>query len=86
MRQVIVKAEEIKNSALDNTPDIYQTINETHSILSEILNTRPSIASDIDEEAIQKVYEPLLIEKELLERTPRGRVVTAKGVMHLENL
>ena len=45
-----------------------------------------SIASDIDEEAIQKVYEPLLIEKELLERTPRGRVVTAKGVMHLENL
>ena len=48
MRQVIVKAEEIKNSALDNTPDIYQTINETHSILSEILNTRPTIASDIN--------------------------------------
>ena len=48
MRQVIVKAEEIKNGALDNTPDIYQIINETHSILSEILNTRPTIASDIN--------------------------------------
>ena len=48
MRQVIVKADEIKNSALDNTPDIYRIINETHSILSEILSTRPTIASDIN--------------------------------------
>ena len=49
MRQVIVKAEEIKNQAKDNKHDIYQTISETHSILGEILNTKPSIASDIED-------------------------------------
>jgi replicative DNA helicase len=49
MRQVIVKAEEIKNKAKHNSHDIYQSVSETHSILGEILNTRPSIASDIDD-------------------------------------
>ena len=49
MRKIIVKAEEIKTKAEDNTHDIYKTISETHSILSEILNTRPTVASDIDD-------------------------------------
>tara|TARA_R100000781_G_scaffold114909_1_gene87823 strand:+ start:1946 stop:3289 length:1344 start_codon:yes stop_codon:yes gene_type:complete len=49
MRQVVVKAEEIKTNTMNNRGDIYQTISETHSILGEILNTRPSIASDIED-------------------------------------
>ena len=49
MRKIIVKADEIKTKAEDNTHDIYKTISETHSILSEILNTRPTVASDIDD-------------------------------------
>ena len=49
MRQVIVKADEIKNNAKDNKHDVYQTISETHSILGEILNTKPSFASDIED-------------------------------------
>ena len=49
MRQVVVKAEEIKTNTMNNREDIYQTISETHSILGEILNTKPSIASDIED-------------------------------------
>ena len=49
MRQVIVKADEIKNNVKDNKHDVYQTISETHSILGEILNTKPSFASDIED-------------------------------------
>ena len=49
MRQVVVKAEEIKTNTMNNRADIYQTISETHSILGEILNTRPSIASNIED-------------------------------------
>ena len=49
MRKIIVKADEIKVNAEDNDKDIYKTISETHSILSEILNIRPSMASDIED-------------------------------------
>ena len=49
MRKIIVKADEIKANAEDNEKDIYKTISETHSILSEILNIRPSMASDIED-------------------------------------
>ena len=49
MRKIIVKADEIKENAEDNKKDIYKTISETHSILSEILNIRPTMASDIND-------------------------------------
>ena len=49
MRKIIVKAEEIKNNASDNMKDIYKTISETHSVLSEIMDIRPTMASDIDD-------------------------------------
>ena len=49
MRKIIVKAEEIKENAEDNTKDIYKTISEAHSILSELLNIRPTMASDIND-------------------------------------
>ncbi len=49
MRKIIVKADEIKENAEDNKKDIYKTISETHSILSELLNIRPTMAADIED-------------------------------------
>ena len=49
MRRIIDKADEIKANASNNKKDIYRTISETHSILSEILNIKPSMASDIED-------------------------------------
>tara|TARA_B100000029_G_scaffold232465_1_gene229830 strand:- start:5383 stop:6303 length:921 start_codon:yes stop_codon:yes gene_type:complete len=39
-----------------------------------------SLQTNIDEKAIESIYEPHLIEMDLIERTPRGRVATTKGV------
>jgi Holliday junction DNA helicase RuvB len=38
-----------------------------------------------EESTIEEVYEPYLIQQGLLERTPRGRVITSLGVEHLGN-
>lgn len=43
------------------------------------LNTL-AVATAEDENTIENVYEPFLIKKGLLKRTPRGRVVTATGI------
>jgi Holliday junction DNA helicase RuvB len=34
-------------------------------------------------ETVEDVYEPFLLQRGLLERTPRGRVATAAGFAHL---
>ena len=39
-----------------------------------------AVAISEERETIEQVYEPFLIKKGYLKRTPRGRVVTAKGV------
>ena len=49
LRKVIVEADKIKMIAEDNQGDIYKTISEANSILTEILNIRPSMASDIED-------------------------------------
>ena len=49
MRQIIIKADKIKKQAKDNNKDIYKTISETHSVLSELLEARPTMASDIND-------------------------------------
>ncbi|MBP9758086.1 Holliday junction branch migration DNA helicase RuvB [Candidatus Dojkabacteria bacterium] len=36
-----------------------------------------------DKETIEEVYEPFLIQSGLLQRTPRGRIITHKGIKHL---
>ena len=48
MRCIIIKADDIKTNASDNSKDIYTTISEAHSILSELLNLNPSKAADIN--------------------------------------
>ena len=40
-------------------------------------------AVDEEQETIEDVYEPYLLQQGLLKRTPRGRVITARGFDHL---
>lgn len=58
---------------------VIQTIVDNFSNKPVGLNT---IAASISEEpeTIETVYEPFLLKKGLLQRTPRGRVVTEKGL------
>jgi holliday junction DNA helicase RuvB len=42
-----------------------------------------SAALSEEEATIEEVHEPYLLQLGLLERTPRGRVVTEKGYSHL---
>ena len=49
MRKIVIQADNIMKQASDNHKDIYKTINETHSVLSELLSSRLTEASDIDD-------------------------------------
>ena len=49
MRKIIVKSEKIKERALANSSNIYPVISEAHSLFGELLNSRPSVSSDIEE-------------------------------------
>lgn len=49
------------------------------------LNTLSSALSE-EEATIEDIYEPFLIKLGFLERTPRGRVVTQRGEVHLKNM
>ena len=44
-----------------------------------------TLAAAVDEEqdTIEEVYEPYLLQQGLIKRTPRGRVITARGAEHL---
>ena len=48
MRKIIVKSEEVKRKAMENSTNIYGTIGEAHSLFGELLHLRPSVSSDID--------------------------------------
>jgi len=41
-------------------------------------------ATGIHRRTIQEVIEPFLIRKGLIERTPQGRVITERGIRHVE--
>ena len=49
LRKVIVKSEEISDKAKSNDNDIYDKINEAHSLYGELLHSRPSFAQDIED-------------------------------------
>jgi Holliday junction DNA helicase RuvB len=59
------------------------------SVLSEKFNGGPvglntlAAATSEEQATIEEVYEPYLIQQGLLERTPKGRVLTARGYEHL---
>ena len=49
LRRVIVSSERISEKAKSNDKDIYDKINEAHSLYGELLNSRPSFIQDIDD-------------------------------------
>jgi Holliday junction DNA helicase RuvB len=42
-----------------------------------------SAAIGEEQDTIEEVYEPFLIQQGFLQRTPRGRVITSRGLKHL---
>jgi Holliday junction DNA helicase RuvB len=40
-------------------------------------------ALDEEQDTIEDVYEPYLLQQGLIKRTPRGRVITERGFQHL---
>ena len=49
LRKVIVQSEKVKEKALSNEKDVYESINEAHSLFGELLNIRPSNVQDIED-------------------------------------
>ena len=44
-----------------------------------------ALTTNIDQKDLTKIYEPFLVEHNLVERTPRGRVVTKEGIITYAN-
>ena len=49
LRKVIVNSEEIKEKANSNHMDVYDVINQAHSLYGELLDVRPSKVQDIED-------------------------------------
>jgi Holliday junction DNA helicase RuvB len=62
------------------------------SVMTEKFNGGPvglstlSAATSEEADTIEYVYEPYLLQLGLIERTPRGRVVTERGHAHMQSL
>ena len=78
MRRIIVKADDIKKDAEDNSKDIYKTISETHSILSELLSVRPTLASDIND-VINETVDSIKNKSTKLIKTGYGKIDNFSG-------
>ena len=49
LRKVVVNSEEIKEKANSNHTDVYDVINQAHSLYGELLDVRPSKVQDIED-------------------------------------
>jgi len=49
LRKVVVQSEKVKDRALSNEKDVYESITEAHSLFGELLNIRPSNVQDIED-------------------------------------
>ena len=58
LRKVIVTTQKIQMAARESSPEVYDVVGETHSILGELLNVRPSMKQDI-EDVIQDTVESM---------------------------
>ena len=56
LRKVIVSSEQISEKAKSNDKDIYDKINEAHSLYGELLNSRPSLVQDIEDVISDTLY------------------------------
>lgn len=79
-----LKMLEIDSMGLDYLDrKILHTIQDNYEGGPVGLSTLAAAISE-DKETIEEVYEPFLIRSGFLQRTPRGRVITIKGVKHLK--
>ena len=65
MRKVIVSTYDIQNKAKDNNPEVYDVINNAHTVFGELLNVRPNTSQDINE-LISETVESMKQDKSLL--------------------
>ena len=49
LRKIIVQSEKVKEKALANEKDVYESITEAHTLFGELLNIRPSNVQDIED-------------------------------------
>ena len=49
LRKVIVESEKVKDKALSNEKDVYDSISKAHTLFGELLNIRPSNVQDIED-------------------------------------
>ena len=49
VRSIIKKSIEIADKAKKNSPDVYEVIGDAHALFGELLETRPSMSSDIED-------------------------------------
>ena len=48
LRKIIVEMDTLKNDALSNSSDLYETILKTHGLCSNLINARPSSRPDVE--------------------------------------
>ena len=48
MRKLIVQSQKIMMSARQNSPDVYDILNQSHSIIGDLLSVRPTLEVDIE--------------------------------------
>lgn len=86
--------ETVRQSLKEREIDSYGLTNEDRSVLDTIhtiFNGGPvgikALATTLSEdpETVEEVYEPFLVQIGFLERTPRGRSITPKGVAYLRS-
>lgn len=89
-----ITAEVVRAALADRDIDEYGLTAEDRSVLTtiqEIFNGGPvgvqTLATTLSEDTqtVEEVYEPFLVQIGLLERTPRGRSITQKGIEYLKN-
>ncbi|MDE0243687.1 MAG: Holliday junction branch migration DNA helicase RuvB [Candidatus Kaiserbacteria bacterium] len=90
-----ISADIVKQALTERDIDAYGLTNEDRSVLETIntvFNGGPvgikALATTLSEdpETIEEVYEPFLIQVGFLDRTPRGRSITKKGVSYLRSV
>ena len=60
----------------------------TQVLLEDSIISEDAILAALSEESdtLEEVYEPFLIQEGLLQKTPRGRIITLLSVQHLQKL
>ena len=66
LRKVIKKAKEIQEKAEGNFPNVYNTINEAHTLIGNLINIKPSKEFSVNEQLTQAINDISSKEKKLI--------------------